>query len=168
MYRKNLLILSLLLFVFSAANAQSGDVGMDLRLGIGATHFQPIDKTSLAVEMELNKKFTPYFTVAPSIMYDKSERELGKNSSLLQFNLNGLVSPFRNNLRNDFRLGGGIGYSFLTLNSSEDRNSLGFNIIVENSFFVKENFFIGIKGYTQYFLNKDVGVGLMLKAGMEF
>lgn len=101
------------LFAFSAAKAQSGDVEMDLRLGIGMTDFQPIDKASLAIEMELNKKFTPYFTVAPSIMYDKSERELGKNSSLLQLNLNGFVSPFRNNRRNDFRLGGGIGYSFL-------------------------------------------------------
>ena len=168
MYRKNLLILLLALFAFSAAKAQSGDVEMDLRLGIGMTDFQPIDKVSLAIEMELNKKFTPYFTAAPSIVYDKSEREQGKNSSLLQFNLNGFVSPFRNNRRNDFRLGGGIGYSFLSLNSSENRNSLGFNIIVENSFFIKENLFIGIKGYTQYFLNKDVGVGLMLKAGMDF
>lgn len=160
------------LFVILLANsviyAQSGDVEMDLRLGLGMVSFQPELHTTLAIEAELNKKLTPYFTVAPSFIYDNTNEETGKDDGLLQLNLNGFVSPFRNNRRNDFRLGGGIGYSFLTVNRYQNRNSLGFNIIVENSFSITEKYFIGIKGYAQHFINRGNAWGLMLKVGMEF
>lgn len=162
------------LFAILSVNAQSGEyselgnVEMDIRAGLGISGYEPQGKSFFVYEFELNKKFTPYFTVAPSIISNKVGQSDDNDTSLLQLNMNAFISPFRNNRRNDFRIGGGAGYSFLGLGYGISRNSFCANMIVENTFHINHTLFIGIKGFMQAFANKDNHLGLMLKIGAYF
>lgn len=169
MYR--IIIISLLAIFLSIPemNAQSGDRDLDVRVGIGISDFKKESESLVLSEYELNIKWTDYFTVAPSIVLNHNNNSFNSDfANFFQANLNAFGSPFRNDRRNEFRIGGGL--SFYKLNggtSSATKSSFGVNLILENRYMIKERFFIGIKAFIQPYLNKELNSGILLKAGIN-
>jgi hypothetical protein len=135
-------------------------------------------------ENELN--FTPnnYLAVGLSVGYGKSDEGVYVLASFIESNANVYLSPFKNNKRNDFRLGAGISYfkvsdSFLFSEEwgggvlidadykFEFRSTYGLNIIVEDTYMITDKFLLGLKIYTQPYFNGDINSGVMLKVGMK-
>ena len=49
----------------------------------------------------------------------------------------------------------------------DNSNSLGFNIIIENSYLITDKFLVGLKLFTQPYNNGDINSGLMSKCGLK-
>lgn len=178
-------ILSLFLLVFCLnIGAQNNPKRIDLRFGLGASLIGSGDLIAKMYEVELNRKFSSYFATGVSLAFGRNSSGEYNHASFEQSNLNFFISPFRNNRRNDFRIGAGLSYldisdTFWTsMRTDADgilevtletrkRNSFGFNVILENTYMVNERFFLGIKAFTQPYLNGDINSGILLKAGIN-
>ena len=186
----------------------------DIRFGAGWSLLGTGDIGAVNFENEFNFKFSRYFTTSASLNYGRvadnnystatSYITVGgkvyssttvipwsHNASFLQGNVNIFISPFRNNRKNDFRVGGGIsvyniaeayvqgyqsvpeelkpiyGESFVTW-VYDKRTSFGWNIIIEDTYTIKEKFLIGVKAFTQPYTNGDINSGFMGKVGYVF
>lgn len=171
----------MLLLFYIGANAQGNHKRIDLRFGAGTTRLGS-NRYVGTTEMEINRKFTPYWAVGVSLAYGRNVSDQFRHTSFEQSNVNFFISPFRNNRKNDFRMGAGLSYydmaeAFATgmlYNPLEIRydsyktNSFGFNLIIENSYMLNGRFFIGIKASAQPYLNKGVNYGATLKAGVNW
>ncbi|RNC66106.1 hypothetical protein [Proteiniphilum sp. X52] len=165
-----LIIISLSLFLLSVPHieAQSGDRDMDVRVGLGIGNLKKESDLLLLSEYELNVKWSDYFTIAPSIMLNHGGNSDADLADFFQVNLNAFGSPLRNDRRNDFRIGGGL--SFYRLNKGgfyATRSAFGLNLIIEDSYMIKDRFFIGVKALIQPYFNKDFNSGVFLKAGIN-
>lgn len=168
MNKQIILYLLLVLSSIFVMNAQTGDRDIDLRFGLGTSNFKNGNNLLLLSEYELNAKLTDYFTIAPSIILNHDSDSDFELPDFFQANLNAFVSPFRNNRRNDFRMGSGL--SFYRLNkgaSYATRSAFGLNLILENTYMINDRFVIGIKAFIQPYLNKDINYGILLKAGIN-
>ena len=116
-------------------------------------------------EYELDAKLSDYFTVAPSIVLNVVDKWKSDSEKLFQANMNVFLSPFRNNRRNDFRVGSGL--SFYKFNQPVIRSAFGFNLIVEDSYSINDRFFIGVKAFMQPYFNRESSSGVLLKAGIN-
>ncbi|GAA4845100.1 hypothetical protein [Algivirga pacifica] len=174
-----------LLFICSTTvYAQEKPSRLDFRFGVGTSLQGSGDMITLSFDNELNYRLNNYFATSLSISHGKSESGVFKMGSFIQGNLNAFVSPFRNNRRNDFRLGIGLGvqnYVYSYIQSEEyingqliqspvyrDKNGLGRNIIIENTFALTQRLLLGLKLYNQFYNSGDVNTGIMLKAGVQF
>lgn len=180
---KKAILLFLLSLIFFATNAQTKDKKVDIRLGAGMTY---IDKNSSipTFEVETNRKLTPYFAVGASIAFGRDAADKFNMTSFEKVQLNLFVSPFKNNRRNDFRIGAGIGYFDIagyqaigmlfdpkeTKHYSYKNSSFGFNFSAENSYMLTDRFFIGIKAFVEPYLKETVNTnyGAMLRLGVKF
>ncbi len=52
-------------------------------------------------------------------------------------------------------------------NDFDKRNSLGYNIIIENSYLLTDKYLLGLKLFTQSYNNGDINSGVMLKFGLR-
>ena len=183
MYKKVILSLVLLLFCLNIG-AQNNPKKIDLRFGMGASLLGTGDVTVGMYEAELNRKFSSYFAVGTSLAFGRSSSGEYNHASFEQGNINFFISPFRNNRRNDFRIGTGMSYYDVSethwtaqyytdgiisdvVTDTKKRNSFGFNLILENTHMVNERFFLGIKVFTQPYRNGDINSGILLKAGVN-
>lgn len=182
MNKKTLLIFFVLLSTLSV-KAQIEGKRIDIRFGLGASIFGTGNVIVDMYEAELNRKFSNYFTLAVTGAFGKVGEGEFNTSAFTQSNVNAFISPFRNNRRNDFRIG--IGFSSLDISSThlewasyengilKDYKTttskcytFGGNIILENTYSVTERFMLGIKVFTQPYLNGDINTGIILKAGV--
>lgn len=178
-------LLVILLFISSlSVIAQSGnDVPsrFDLRLGVGTSLLGSGDMWTFMSETELNAKLNNYLATGISIGFGQSSKGIFEQASFAQGNLNFLVSPFTNTKRNDFRIGTGVSIyrvndvfrsSTFTVEDVrvenyifDERSSLGGNIIIENTYSVTPRVLIGVKVFTQPYLNGDINSGIQLRVG---
>jgi hypothetical protein len=177
-------IIFFLFFFPIIAYAQSTKSKFDCRFGVGSSFLGSGDMRGVMFENELN--FTPntHLAVGLSVGYGKSDEGVYVLASFIESNANVYLSPFKNNKRNDFRLGAGISYFTVSdsyLSSMEWtgnvlidadyefdlRSSYGLNFIIEDSYMITDKFLLGLKIYTQSYFNGDINSGLMLKIGMK-
>jgi hypothetical protein len=165
-------------------NAQDKPKKFDIRFGIGISLLGTGDMTTINFENEINYKFSQYFSTSFSLNFGRSNSGVFETSSYIQGNLNIFVSPFRNNKKNDFRVGSG--FSIMNISDSyyfepdcnvgteqlspyhfNRRNSYGFNIIIEDTYSINDRFLIGLKLFTQPYTNGDINSGILLKLGLK-
>ncbi len=187
----------------------------DIRFGAGWSLLGTGDLGAANFENEFNFKFSRYFTTSASFNYGRvdNNREVVETStivgpdnlayqrtvtepwyhvaSFLQGNINLFISPFRNNRKNDLRIGGGIsvynisesfinGYfsvpeeykwlygDYFVTWEYDKRTSFGWNIIIEDTYTIAGKFLVGVKAFTQPYMNGDINSGFMGKVGLVF
>lgn len=182
---KKLFFLFLTIFVGVAGNAQEDKSKLSITLGAGRSLLGTGDIRTVMFENELNYKLNKYFALGGGIAFGKSNYDLFGQASFFQLNSNIYLSPFRNNRKNDFRLG--AGFSWYSVSDSylssatyqngqivnpeyvfDDRNSVGLNMLIENTYSVTDKYLLGLKVFAQPYLNGDINSGILLKLGMKF
>jgi len=156
----------------------------DLRFGVGGSLLGTGDMRAIMLENEANLKLNRYFALSGGLGLGTSNDGAFDQASFLQLNANVYVSPFRNTGRNDFRLGTGLSwytvsesYNALSIShtgeivdsklQSDQRNALGFSLIIENTYSVTERLLVGLKAFTQPYQNGDINSGILLKFGVK-
>lgn len=175
--------------IFSLGNAtitaQELRNKLDIRFGLGPSLHGTGDFTLPNLETELNYKFSKLFTVTLSaqtarVAYDYNQ------CSFAGIHSNLLFSPFNNQRKNNFRVGGGIAYygvSHVWMSSAyytppnpnpskveyeiEKRKSLGFNLVIEDDFTIRPNVILGAKLFTTPYFNGDINSGILFKVGFK-
>ncbi len=181
---KKVITIIVVILVSTNAFSQKNENKIDLRFGIGFTLLGSGDMISTTIENQFNFKINRYFASSASISFGRSNYGISETASFMQGNTNFYISPFSNRRRNDFRVGTGLSYyhvsDFYISGQSfengvlidedfvfEKRKSLGYNIIIENTFAMTDNFIVGIKLYTQPYINGDINSGFLLKFGVQ-
>lgn len=187
MAMRYLLVFSLFCCVCISSFAQDLDSRpprFDLRFGAGGSILGTGDHRPTMFETEINYKLNSYLSSSASFAYGSEKNTSFGGASFTQGNLNGFVSPLRNNRKSDFRIGGGLSlYSIsdfyfaesnFTQNNVEirhyrfdSRKSIGTNIIIENTLNITSRILISAKVFTQPYLNGDINTGWQLKAGVR-
>ncbi len=140
--------------------------------------------TTMNFENEISYRISQYFTASFTLNYGRSNSGVYATSSYIQENMNIFVSPFKTNRINDFKTG--TGFSIMNISDSyyfeqdcgvgteqsspchfDKRNSSGVNIIIEDTYSIKEKYLIGLKLFTQPYFNGDVNTILLLKFGLK-
>lgn len=182
--RTRTIILAMLIVFSLPLTGQEKSNKLDIRLGTGISLLGTGDMSTFNYENEINFKLDKYFTSSFSINLGRSKNGVLKTASFTQGNLNFFISPFGNNKRFDFRAGTGL--TFYNVSDSyaqsayyedgvlvgsdyifENRNSFGYNVIIENSYLLTNKFLIGLKLFTQPYFNGDINSGVILKAGLR-
>ncbi|MDX1906149.1 MAG: hypothetical protein SF053_03885 [Bacteroidia bacterium] len=175
------LITTLLVITGSAQQAASK---LDLRFGIGSSLLGTGDMQTIMFENELNVHLNNYITLGGGLGYARSDRGIREQASFTQLNANIYISPFKNTRKNDFRLGTGASwYAISDVYEStrifengqvvdvdyvfEKRNSIGFNVILENTYLITEKYMLGVKLFTQPYQNGDINSGVLVKFGVN-
>ena len=161
----------------------------DLKIGSGLGFITWGDLLAVCFENEFNYKINKYFTVAVSFGIGRSigtgRGEWKDHSDYLQGSVNAFVSPFRNNRRNNFRIGGGYTYINETtaymssasyyppdetaydITYAYDQNSSHcFNVIIEDEFKITPRILIGGKLFLTGNIDSAVLWGGMIKFGV--
>jgi len=179
----------IILFIFLALSfnpfnlsAQNNEQDFDVRFGISRTILGTGDMSTLGFDTELNYRINPYLTASTSVGYGKSTGGIFLTTSYLQGNFNVFVSPLKNIKINDFRVGTGlsvmsvsdvyIGMIFTDgfqreIIEYDDRTTVGFNIMIENTYAINDKYLIGAKIFTQPYLNGDINSGILIKFGVR-
>jgi len=180
---KTIILISLLFFAIQVTGQEKNEK-LDLRLGAGVSLLGSGDMLTFNYENELNLKLNQYFTSSLSLNLGRSNSGVSKTASFVQGNVNIFISPFKNNGRFDFRVGTGLTYYNVSdaYESSiqyedgvlvdidyefDNRNSFGFNVIIENTYLFTDKFLIGFKLFTQPYYNGDINSGALLKLGFR-
>ncbi|WP_304236457.1 hypothetical protein [Jiulongibacter sediminis] len=160
---------------------------LTLSLGAGSSLMGTGDFRHRSLENELTYELNRYLTIRFSTLYGNSKHGVGAYQSYFQGNINAFVSPFKNNRRNDFRLGTGVSRMSVTQfteyydipfnpNQPIDRYSIGehrsggtsINLIIEDKFEIFQRLSLGLKAFTQPFSRGDINTGILLKMGVSF
>ncbi|WP_017733506.1 hypothetical protein [Nafulsella turpanensis] len=165
--------------------AQEVDKPFDLRFGLGTSLLGSGDILTITLENELNYKLTKYFTTGLSLNYGRSNNGVYGTTSYIQGNLNVFISPFKNTRKNDFRIGTGVSLynvsdthllyrwfdssgELVEINYDVDvRKSYGYNIILEDTYSINSKLLLGLRLFTQPYLNGDINSGVLLKFGVK-
>jgi len=168
--------------LFTNAQAQESDSKFDLRIGIGSSFLGSGDILAGTLENELNYKINNTFSTSGSLAFGKSKYDRYGAATFFQLNVNIYLSMFPRMIRNDFRIGTGLSYysvssarvSIFQLPGEserisyrfEDDNTLGLNVILENTYSISKKLLIGAKAFIQPYINGDINSGLLLKFGV--
>jgi len=181
---KKWLLFTLVLFIGTLGNAQDNEYTLDIRFGAGTSLLGTGDMQTIMFDNELNIRLSDYFSCSGSLAYAKSDNGVFQQASFVQLNSNVYLSPFKNNGKNDFRLGAGLSWyevsdvfeSSVSFENGEPvsveyrfdkRNSIGFNLIIENTYAITDKYLIGLKLFTQPYENGDINSGILLKFGVK-
>lgn len=181
---KKLILIAIAVLISLVGNAQDDKSRIDLRFGIGTSLLGTGDMRTIMLENEVNVKLNSYLTLAGGLGYAKSTDGVYEQASFVQLNANIYLSPFKNNKRNDFRIGAGPSWYAVSdvYQSSasfqngqlidadyelENRNSIGYNVIVENTLSLSEKLMLGLKVFFQSYQNGDVNSGILMKFGIK-
>ncbi|MEO8474100.1 MAG: hypothetical protein ABI477_17995 [Chryseolinea sp.] len=177
-------LIAVMLFLSTYANAQDLASKFDFRFGVGTSLLSSGDMKTVMFENELNYFINNFLSTSLSAGYGKSNSGVFETSSFVQGNLNVFISPFKNNNRNDFRIGTGISYMNVSdtyhesanydngIMIDEDyiidkRNTIGMNIVLENTYTLHGKVMLGVKLFTQPYKNGDINSGVLLKLGLK-
>jgi len=174
----------ILIIMAAQLNAQDKQEKFDIKFGIGISLLGTGDMTTINFENELNYKYNHHFSTSFTLNYGRSNSGVYMTSSYIQGNLNIYISPFKNNRKNNFRIGTGL--SIMNISDSHcieqecgvgikqsspchynRRNSFGLNIIIEDTYSINDRFLIGLKLFTQPYSNGDINSGLLIKCGLK-
>lgn len=153
----------------------------DLRIGLASSFMGSGDFWAHSLSVEFNQTLNPYFTYSLGLSSGRSDHQFLTTASFFQANTNLYWSLFKNNRRNDFRMGTGLSYAWFSdaaihtkrseggqvMVAFEPRSSLGLNLIVENTFALTDRFLLGLKVFSQPYFNEDINTGIMLKFGVR-
>ena len=155
----------------------------DLKIGTGLGFMGWGDGITLCFENEFNYQINRYFTVAAGLGIGRSlgegRDEWKHHKDYLSGSVNGFFSPFRNNRRNNFRVG--IGYTYINETNAyvssisyennipydieytnDKRSSHCFNVILEDEFKITTRLMIGGK----VFFTAGIQEGGVISGGM--
>ncbi|MCT4665493.1 MAG: hypothetical protein N4A45_09700 [Flavobacteriales bacterium] len=167
------------------AVAQEKKSQLDYQFGAGMSFLGSGDISTILFENEVNYKINQYFSSSIGINIAKRNGHHSVvTASFLQGNLNAFFSPFKNNNKYNFRFGGGCSLMDISYNTYGalklqngivqgqhpkliNKTILGFNIIIENSYTIKEKYIIGFKLFTQPFYDGNINSGSILKMGIK-
>jgi hypothetical protein len=178
---KTFFLTTLITFSLHVIGQEKTD-NLDFRFGAGISLLGSGDMVTFNYENEINYKLNQYFAGSLSINLGRSNNGAYKTASFTQGNINAYFSPLKNNKRFDFRIGTGLTYYGISdayqqsayyengvlvdVNYLFDnRNSFGFNVIIENSYLLSDKFLIGFKLFSQPYFNGDINSGILLKLG---
>ena len=159
----------------------------DLKIGSGFGFMGFGDVVVVCFENEFNYKINKYLTAAISFGFGRSigngSGEWKVHNDYLSGSINAFVSPFRNNRRNNFRVGGG--YTYINEASSyvsgiqsypeydirytmANQSSHCFNVIIEDEFKITKRLIIGAKLFLTGNIDSAVILGGLIKFGVAF
>jgi hypothetical protein len=181
---KKLTLIIIAVLIWTTGNTQETESRIDFRFGVGTSLLGTGDMQTIIFENEANFKLNRYFTLGAGLAYAKSDDGVFEQASFIQLNTNVYISPFKNSSKNEFRVGTGLSwYSVSDVYQSsatyqngqlidseyefDKRSSIGFNIIIENTYSIKEKYLLGLKLFTQPYQNGDINSGIMLKFGIK-
>ncbi|GHT19958.1 hypothetical protein FACS189429_8010 [Bacteroidia bacterium] len=181
MKNKKTVLIFLLSICIAGLSAQTYSNKFDLKIGTGLGFMGWGDRITMGFENELNYKVNNYFTAAIGIGTGRSINNAEGQNDYLQGSISVFISPFKNNGRNNFRIGGGytyinetttyIGmiyyvpyYSIRYTYATQSHNA--FNIIVENEYRINARFLIGVKAFTTGRIDGGILSGGMVKLGV--
>ena len=168
--KKTTILVIILSLIITISHSEEKNQKFELKFGTGSSLLGDGDMLTVLFENELNYKHNKYFTEAITINYVISHSGSFDLSSLIQSNLNIFLSPFRNNRKNNFKIGGGLSIMGVTNvgNRYFDRHtSYGYNMIIEDEFNISEKCLLGIKTFIQPYTNGDINSGIILKFGVK-
>lgn len=167
--------------------SQTNPHKFDIKLGTGTGFMGSGDVMAMCFENELTYKLNHYFSTSLNVGIGRTFVSTTEHNDYLLGGLNLFISPFRNNNRNNFKIGGGFNlinetnaYATSSLNSDKYPMGMynsgfdyrthyitGFSAIVENEYMITSRFLIGVKGFITGSIN-DGGIisGGMLKFGI--
>ena len=175
--KKTLLILILTTVILNVT-AQEQTHKFDFKIGSGLGFMGSGDLTALCFENELNYKLNNYFSTSIGLGIGRSVEFKENHNDYLQGSLNFFISPFRNDKRNNFKLG--LGYTRINetvtyLSSSyyypdtyinkfeySGISINGFNMIIEDEYKITSRFLIGCK----LFMTGGIEEGGIVSGGM--
>lgn len=175
---KKTFIVIILSTVILNMTAQERTQKFDFKIGSGLGFMGSGDLTALCFENELNYKLNNYFSTSISLGIGRSVEFKDNHNDYLQGSLNLFISPFRNDKRNNFKLG--LGYTRINeavtylsssyyypntyLNEFEYSGTSinGFNMIIENEYKITSRFLIGCK----LFVTGGIEEGGIVSGGM--
>lgn len=165
----------------SNSNAHST---VDLKFGLGYALAGTGDMRVVMFENELTKKWHRLFSNSLALNFGYSNNGVNENTTVVQANLNLFLSPFGNDKRNNFKIGGGLSYAFTNDvriiaerfengvsvdrdTQIDERRALGANAILENETMVGKRYLIGLKAIVQPYFNGDITSGFFVKFGLK-
>ncbi len=175
---KKTIIIIIALVATLSLTAQENTQKFDFKIGSGLGFMGSGDLIALCFENELNYKLNNYFSTSLSLSMGRSVEFKGRHNDYLQGSLNIFISPFRNDKRNNFKIG--LGYTRINetvtyLSSSYSYPDTyinefkywgssinGFNMIIENEYKITSRFLIGGK----LFVTGGIDEGGIVSGGM--
>ncbi len=158
---KKTIILIITAALIISLNAQEKVHKFDFKIGSGLGFMGSGDLTALCFENELNYKLNNYFSTSLSLGIGRSKEYKERHNDYLQGSLNLFISPFRNDKKNNFKIG--LGYTRINVTVASFSSSYyypdtyinqynynassinGFNMIIENEYKISSRFIIGGK-----------------------
>ncbi len=160
---KKIILVTLLLFFITKISAQDYANKLSYTLGTGLGLMGDGDLAAFSVENGLTYKLNKYLSSSVSFGIGRSYNNTTANNNYLAGSVNLYISPFRNDKRNNFKIGGG--YSYINTSSAyigaiyyvpdyevkyayDDNSYNAFNIIIEDEYWINSRFLVGLKLYT--------------------
>ena len=162
--------------------AQEKTHKFDFKIGSGLGLMGSGDLIALCFENELNYKLDNYFSTSISLGIGRSIEFNKRHNDYLQRSLNLFISPFRNDKKNNFKIG--LGYSRINetvtylsswyyypdtyIDKFEYSGSSinAFNMIIENEYKITSRFLIGGKLFMTIGIEEGgIISGVMIKFG---
>jgi len=167
--------------IMSSTIAQEKTSKLDFKIGSGLGFMGSGDLTALCFENELNYKLNNYLSTSISLGLGRSLEFVERQNDYMQGSLNFFVSPFRNDKRNNFKIGLGytrineaVTYASSAYSTSSQSNYTinqyqysgilinGFNMIIENEYKITSRFLVGGK----LFMTGSIDTGGIISGGM--
>jgi len=163
MIRKQLLIVIALIVTMTCV-AQEQPSRIDCKAGAGVGFMGSGDVLTLSFENELDYKLNAYFTAAATVGIGRSFETKHDKNDYLHGGLTLYVSPFRNDGKNNFRIG--LGYTFI--NETRLYQTYANRPIVYDYFTTNEHATNLVLDYRRQFNSKmSVGGKLYTIGGLE-
>lgn len=165
-------------------HAQDTQKKLGFHFGMGSSLLGTGDITTFNVENEFSYKLNSYFSTSFTFNYGRGNMGKEKLSAYAQGNLNIFISPFKNNRKNDFKIGTGVSLmDIYSINHHlamcgtgleeappyefNKRTPFGFNIIIEDTYSINDTYIVGIKLFTQSYTSDDINSGILVKVGLK-
>ena len=168
------------LFVVLNISSQDNISKLDFKVGTGIGFMGRGDSEVISFENELNYKINNYISTSLSMGIGRSIDNKINHNDYIQGSLNIFISPFRNDKKNNFKIG--AGYTLVNETraySSNGKNELdspysynsrtlnAFTIIIENEYLINQKFLIGARLFSTASISQGGIVGgVMIKLGI--